>query len=78
MSSDGRTGCPGAGEKPAGWPNVRGRDLPEGEGVCPRCGGGYKLRADGRIRAHRVPKSSIVPMIRRGLDPAGRLRGRRA
>lgn len=74
MSSDGLVGCPGVGEKPAHEPQPQH----DGRAVCSRCGGLFKLRADGRIRAHRVPESSIVPMIRRGLDPAGRLRGRRA
>lgn len=64
-SSDGLTGCPGAGAKPAEWPNVRGRDVPEGYGVCSRCGRRRKLRADGRITAHRVPVAEVIPTIRR-------------
>ena len=67
-------GCPGAGEKPAEDPQPQHA----GRAVCSRCGGLFRLRADGRIRMHRVDERDVVPMIRRGLDPAGRLRGRRA
>lgn len=79
-SSDGLTGCPGAGAKPAAASNTElAADTDQqGRAVCPRCGGRYALRADGRIRAHRVPAGDIVPMIRRQLDPAGRLRSGRA
>lgn len=63
MSADGRVGCPGAGRLPASecspWP----LDYPRGKRPCPRCGGLYALRADGRIRAHRVHPADIVPMI---------------
>ena len=79
-SSDGLIGCPGSGAKPAEWPNVK-REVQfdeQGRAVCSRCGRRYKLRADGRIKAHRVPEAEVVPMIRAGLDPArGRIRGRR-
>lgn len=70
------TGCPGAGERPVdGYRTPKQRD--DGIAVCSRCGGLYHLRADGRIRAHRVKPSAIVPMIRGVRYTSGVIRAER-
>lgn len=68
------TGCPGSGEKPAP------QTMPTGDGrqTCARCGGIYRLRADGRMRAHRVDPSAIVPAIRGARFTSGTIRSSRA
>lgn len=67
------TGCPGAGAMPAS----DSRPWPDDRRPCPRCGGLYALRADGRIRAHRVKPSAIVPMIRGVRYTSGVIRAER-
>lgn len=74
------TGCPGAGRLPAkqGPIGKIETDAAGGKAICSRCGGLYGVRADGRIRAHRVNPSAIVPAIRGVRYTSGVIRAERA
>ena len=69
-AGNGRIGCPGSGATPSrqgpfGDVVIGEIKASGGQVTCPRCGGLYGMRADGRVRAHRVSPSQVIPMIER-------------